>query len=143
VLLVCKGSKHRPFCLAVNLRHALLWRLCPGTRSAVFLKSGWYENDSYSSVLPNLQRAPQKDPLPELSSHTFKTVTPRPYSAEICRRRRVDLAAEPFCRIRPLPVKTYRPDTHHDREKQTSDRTKAGLVPIEVVDSPFFRSCFL
>lgn len=54
----------------------------------------------------------------------------------------MDLAAEPFCRIRPLPVKTYRPDTHHDREKQTSDRTKAGLVPIEVVDSPFFEAAF-
>jgi len=106
-----------------------------------FLRSGWYENDSYSPVLPNLQRLPHKDPLPELASHSFKTITPRTYSAEVCRRRRADPVAEPFCRIRPLPQRGQRAGRHlqEEAERLASPEDRAA---VEAVDSPFFESAF-
>mmetsp|Transcript_23859 Transcript_23859/g.43416 ORF Transcript_23859/g.43416 Transcript_23859/m.43416 type:complete len:447 (-) Transcript_23859:71-1411(-) len=73
-----------------------------------FLSSGWYQNGSYAAVLPNLRRLPPKEPVPDLSSSTFKRVPPRPYSAEVCRRRTGNEIVEPLTRLLPLPPSSCR-----------------------------------
>jgi len=103
-----------------------------------FLKSRWYQNDSYSTVLPHLQRLPIKEPLPELSTTSFKDIPPRPYSAEVCHRRPPDPAAEPFCRIRPLPARM----PQIGKGVTTSESSQPKHPVVEVVNSPFFEAAF-
>lgn len=106
-----------------------------------FLKSGWYNNDSYSAVLPQLQRIPMKDALPELSSLSFKNIAPRPYSAEVCRRRRADPGADAYGRIRPLPSRLQLlPEPHLSEVPGASARSERNKV--ETVESPFFEGTF-